>query len=209
MVEPALGFTHEGAMTFADRMFRRMFATPSGLLGHLGGALMARGNEATERRAVELAAPCVGDRVVVVGCGPGVGVSAAAECGARVVALDPSEPMLRATLRRIKAHPGRQVLCGFGTAEETGAEDDSVDVIVSVNNIHLWSTVGRGLAEARRVLRADGQLVISSHVRALPLPARSLIGTVKEAGFTVRHAGEWDPPSIMAGRAFQMLADRR
>ncbi|MCX4625579.1 hypothetical protein [Streptomyces sp. NBC_01443] len=64
--------------SITQRLLTRGFGRPSGLLGLLGGRLMAHGNAATELHVVALAAPAEQDVVLVVGPGPGVGLRAAA-----------------------------------------------------------------------------------------------------------------------------------
>ncbi|MFD7407642.1 hypothetical protein ACFV7R_34385 [Streptomyces sp. NPDC059866] len=72
------------------RLLTKAFDQPSGLLGCLGSHLMACGNAATERHAVALAAPAEQDVVLVIGPGPGIGLTAAAGRSAHVIGIDRS-----------------------------------------------------------------------------------------------------------------------
>jgi len=75
------------------RVLDARFGHPHGLLGRVGGALMAVGNGEQERWAVERARLGPGQRVLEVGPGPGLGLRlAAAEVGARgyVWGVDPA-----------------------------------------------------------------------------------------------------------------------
>ncbi|WP_369251268.1 hypothetical protein [Streptomyces sp. R41] len=75
--------------SITHRLLTKGFGRPSGLLGCLGGRLMAHGNAATERHAVALAAPAEQDVVLVIGPDPGVGLEAAAQRSASVIGIDP------------------------------------------------------------------------------------------------------------------------
>jgi len=89
-----------GLRARVERQFRR----PKGALGALAGWIMAlRGsNRARSRWTVELLGVRPGERVLELGCGPGVALSLLAERarGGRVVGLDHSPLMLRQAARR-------------------------------------------------------------------------------------------------------------
>lgn len=65
-----LGATNDVLMRLLDAGFGH----PRGVLGRLGGALMALGNGEQERWAVEQAGLRPGHRVLAVGSGPGLGL---------------------------------------------------------------------------------------------------------------------------------------
>jgi ubiquinone/menaquinone biosynthesis C-methylase UbiE len=69
-----------------------------------------------------------------------------------------------------------------GTAERTGCEADSVDAVLSVNNVMLWDRTA-GLTELHRVLRPGGRLVITVHRHVLDVSATQLREDVAAAGF--------------------------
>lgn len=125
-----------------QRLLTKGFGRPSGLLGRLGGRLMAHGNAATERRVVALVAPTEQDVVLVIGPGPGVGLEAAARRSAHVIGVDPSDVMLAMARRRCASAVARgRLRLAVGTAARTGEPDNSVDVVISVNNLQLWPDV--------------------------------------------------------------------
>jgi ubiquinone/menaquinone biosynthesis C-methylase UbiE len=169
-----------------ERVLDAGFGHPRGLLGRIGGALMAGGNSGQEAIAVQRAEIRHGERVLAVGVGPGIGVQwAAARVGpaGHVVALDPSPTMRRMATRRCR----RQVDSGVveirdGTAEQTGCADRSLDVAVSVNSVMLWQRPA-GFAELSRVLRPGGRLVVSVHRHVLSVPAEQLAQEAADAGF--------------------------
>ena len=118
------------------------FGHPRGPLGRLGAALMVHGNAEQETWAVKQAQLRPGAHVLVVGHGPGLGLvqaAAAVTPGGRVIGVDPS-PLMR---ELAAARCARQIAAGVvvvreGTAGDSGCPTDSVDAVLSVNNVMLW-----------------------------------------------------------------------
>jgi SAM-dependent methyltransferase len=171
----------------------RAFGHPSGLLGAVGGALMARGNAAAEQQVVRLARLTGDEEVLVIGPGPGVGLRTTGEQAGRVVAIEPSARMRRTATRRCAALPN--VVVQDGTAEATGQPDAAFDVVLTVNNIQLWPDRGAALAELHRVLRPGGVLLVSTHERWLPGGRAGLHADVQTAGFADVQTWAWQPPT--------------
>ncbi|HXV92122.1 MAG TPA: SAM-dependent methyltransferase, partial [Pseudonocardia sp.] len=110
----------------ATRIQDAGFGRPRGLLGRIGGRLMARGNAATERRAVDEAALGPDDVALVVGPGPGIGLQAAGERCRLAIGIDPSPVMRRAAQRRCRALVAQgRVRVEAGVARLTGLPDAS------------------------------------------------------------------------------------
>jgi arsenite methyltransferase len=182
------------------------FGLPTGPLGRIGGALMARGNAETERRLVKLAAIADDETVLVLGPGPGIGLEAAGERARLAIGVEPSELMRASSERRcLSMIASGRVRVVPGDAEHTGQRDASVDVLFSVNNVMLWPDLAAGLAEAFRVLRPGGRLLISAHERWLP---GGLDGAVRAAGFVDVQSWTWQPESRFAALAAQLRAVR-
>ena len=91
-----------------------------------------------------------------VGCGTGMSSVALAEIAETVIATDPSPAMLA----QAPVHPRIRYQEAF--AEQLPLETGSVD-LVSVTLAFHWFDRVRFLAEAHRVLRENGTLVIASH----------------------------------------------
>lgn len=168
------------------RMLDLAFGHPRGPLGRLGGMLMARGNAEQEARAVDRAALQPGDRVLVLGHGPGIGLALAAAAVApsgHVVGVDPSALMRRAAAARTAREIARGLVeVREGTAEATGCADASVDAAISVNNVMLWD-LPVGFAELARVLRPGARLVVSVHRHVLSVTPDALRQHAAKAGF--------------------------
>jgi SAM-dependent methyltransferase len=150
------------------RGWRSQFAHPRGLGGWLAGALMARKNAAINAAAVEALAVAPGDRVLEIGFGHGRTIAALARrAGAGLVAgVDPSATMLAMASRRNRSalRAGRVELRLAG-AEALPFPYASFDKVLAVNSVQFWPGPGRSLAEARRVLRPGGVLLLGIRLR--------------------------------------------
>jgi arsenite methyltransferase len=195
--------------TIGDRLLDMGFGQPRGLLGRIGGWLMARGNADTERHLVKLADLTPEDVVLVLGPGPGVGLEAAGIQAGHVVGVDPSATMLTVCGQRCGdlIEKGKVELVR-GDAENTGQPDASVDVVLSVNNVMLWPDWRAGFAELHRILRPEGRMLISVHEKWLPGGLTALGTAVGEAGFDGVQTWTWEPPGRSATTAAQLRARR-
>ncbi|MGZ4144938.1 MAG: class I SAM-dependent methyltransferase [Actinomycetota bacterium] len=145
------------------------FVLPRGLLGRVAGEAMSRFNHWIEARAIESLELPPDARVLEIGFGPGVGVRMLTERGARVAGIDPSQTMLdMASSRNRRALGEGTVDLRLGTASELPWEDASFDGVLSVNNVHLWSSLGSDLKEVHRVLAPGGRLAIAIYALIVP-----------------------------------------
>ena len=129
----------------------------AGVTGLVAALSMVVGRKDDAQLAVRLSGMESGDRIVDVGCGPGVAVRYAAQMGAEVTGVDPAPVMLRIarllTRRRAKA---RYV---EGAAEALPLPESSVSVVWSIATVHHWSDIDAGLREVLRVLSRGGRFV--------------------------------------------------
>lgn len=133
--------------------------------------VMATGNADMEYAAVDVVNPEPDAKVLMIGCGPGVGVVAAARRvpNGMVIGLDPSAVMVERTrtrCRRARVEPITRV--ERAAAELLPLPIHSQDAVVSVNNIQLWKDRAVGLDECVRVLVPGGVLVVLLHTWAMP-----------------------------------------
>jgi SAM-dependent methyltransferase len=113
-----------------------------------------------EQRRVTLAALALraGERVVDIGCGPGYLCEEIAEAvgrDGRVVGIDPSAAMLA-----LAEHRATGVELAPGDALSLPLEDESFDAAVSTQVYEYVPDMAAALAEARRVLRPGGRLLV-------------------------------------------------
>jgi ubiquinone/menaquinone biosynthesis C-methylase UbiE len=129
----------------------------AGATGLLSGLLFLAIGRAKARLAVDIASVSATDRVVDIGCGPGVAVRAAAARGARATGIDPARVMLRVARAVSRGRDG--VDWAEGTAESLPVPDGSATVVWSLATVHHWKDVTKGLAEAHRVLAPGGRVL--------------------------------------------------
>ena len=101
--------------------------------------------------------------VVDLGAGTGRASLAMAELGWRVTAVEPGKPMLD-VLRGGAANRGLLVSTVQTTAEETGLEPASADLVTAAQAFH-WFDKDRALQEAARILKPSGGLALFWNVR--------------------------------------------
>jgi ubiquinone/menaquinone biosynthesis C-methylase UbiE len=175
--------------------------------------VMSTGNADMENAAVELVNPMSDANVVMIGCGPGVGVVAAARRASNgmVIGLDPSAVMVERTRARCRrARVEHLTKVERAAAELIPLPERSQGAVVSVNNIQLWSDRAAGLDECVRVLVPGGVLVVLLHTWAMPdaVPAEEWIaeltaelsarGVIVESSQIQRFRS--GPAMVLAGR---------
>jgi ubiquinone/menaquinone biosynthesis C-methylase UbiE len=131
------------------------FSGPRGLLAAVSFLF---GRDRAAHVAIELSGLQAGERLVDVGCGPGVAVRRARAIGAEAIGVDPARVMLR--VARLRWRSGSRIDWRIGTAESLPVEDRWAQVVWSLATVHHWADVDAALAEARRVLMPGGRLVV-------------------------------------------------
>jgi ubiquinone/menaquinone biosynthesis C-methylase UbiE len=129
----------------------------AGVAGLVAAVSMAFGRKGDAQLAVRLSGMGSGDRVVDIGCGPGVAVRYAARLGATVIGVDPAPVMLR--VAKLLTRRWAKVRYFEGAAEAIPLPEASASVVWSIATVHHWSDLEAGLREVRRVLLSGGRLV--------------------------------------------------
>jgi ubiquinone/menaquinone biosynthesis C-methylase UbiE len=140
----------------------RMFGRPRGMLGRLGGVIMARVNRSAAE-VLDLLDVQPGDRLLEIGFGPGLGIqlSAARAAAGHVSGIDISPEMLQqAAARNARAIRGGRVDLKRGSVESLPFPDDSFDKAFAINSMQVWPDAVSGLREVRRVLKPGGKIAV-------------------------------------------------
>jgi SAM-dependent methyltransferase len=115
-----------------------------------------------------------GTRYLDAGCGAGMAAQLAAERGAQVSGIDAAEPLLEIARRRTPMGDFRR-----GDLEELPFNDRSFDVITGFNSFQYAGNPVVALAEARRVSRPGGTIVIATWGDPDGMEAASLVTAVR------------------------------
>lgn len=171
------------------------FHRPTGTVGHLVGWIMGRraSNVARNRWAVRLLDIQPTDRVIELGCGPGVAIAAIATQAIRgsVVGVDHSDVMIRQARRRNRAavRAGRVRLI-HTSVESLPIGDVPFDAALAVNTVGMWPDPIARLHELARLLRPGGRIALVSQPRCpgataatSEAAANELADLLTEAGF--------------------------
>jgi ubiquinone/menaquinone biosynthesis C-methylase UbiE len=137
---------------------------------------------------LERARPAAGEVVLDLGCGTGLAALAAAPHCATVHALDASGDMLRRLAERAGAAGFENVELILGDMRRIPLPDRSVDLVMSNYALHHLGDDGKELAiaEALRVLRPGGRLVVVDMMFQLTLGARDRRIVAQKVALMVR-----------------------
>ncbi|PFG39993.1 ABC-2 type transport system ATP-binding protein [Georgenia soli] len=116
------------------------------------------GPDLASKIGARLAADLHGE-VVELACGTGQHTLAYAPRCSSVIATDLSAPMLKEAGRKLGSLPNVTVRPADATS--TGLPEGSADAVVAVNLLHIVPDPAAMLAEARRLLRPGGVLVVA------------------------------------------------
>lgn len=200
-------------MGIRQRLLRsavRQFHRPTGPGGHVAGSVMGRRSSNVKRNlwAVELLDVRASDRVIELGCGPGVAIAAFARRADQglVVGVDHSEVMIRQSRRRNAAaiRAGRVRLIQ-APVEALHVSDAPFDAALAVNTVGMWPDPIARLREIGRLLRPGGRIALVSQPRCPGATAATsaaagdkLAAMLSQAGFEDLRIKtlELDPPAV-------------
>ncbi|HWQ27559.1 MAG TPA: class I SAM-dependent methyltransferase [Dehalococcoidia bacterium] len=109
---------------------------------------------------VEFAEPRPGEIAVDIGTGAGFTAGALAAQGARVVAVDPTVPMLERT-RELAVERGLAIALVAAQGEALPFADGSFDIVACRLACHHFPDLQAALREFRRIVRPDGRVAIA------------------------------------------------
>ena len=127
--------------------------------------------EVYARRALELAAPPAGGRVLDVACGPGTLSLIAAGAGHPVDAVDFSPEMIAALDARLAGESAARVRPQVADGQALPFEDAAFAAAFSMFGLIFFPDRARGFAELRRVLAPGARAVVSSWTPLDGIPA--------------------------------------
>ncbi|MEX3979925.1 methyltransferase domain-containing protein [Paraburkholderia sp. EG287A] len=168
-----------------ERVLMRAFGRPEGILGRLGGTVMARLNQPCAAWVIGLLEIRQHDRVLEIGFGPGAGIQllAATVPSGHVDGIDPSQEMLaQATARNAVAIARGRVGLRIGSVERLPFEASTFDKVLAINSMQVWPDAETGLAAIRRAMKAGGAVALGFTTYSGQQPG-GLIERLTAAGF--------------------------
>jgi ubiquinone/menaquinone biosynthesis C-methylase UbiE len=200
------------------------FHRPTGIGGRVAGWIMSSrpSNVARSRWAAQLLDVQPTDRVIELGCGPGLAivVLAAQATQGLVVGVDHSPVMIRQAGRRNRAavKTGRLRLIQ-APVESLSINDGQFDAALAINTVGMWPDPPVRLREIARLLRPAGRIALVAQPRrpdatsaSSEAVARELAELLAEAGFehVQTEMLDLDPPAAwVLGRTPQSNATRQ
>lgn len=167
-------------------LLMRMFGRPQGILGQLGGFILARSKRNFTQWVIHQLDVQPDDKVLEVGFGPGVGIEllVATTAAEDVAGVDASKEMVeQARKRNAKAIEAGSVHLQYGLAEALPFAEDTFDKALTINSMQVWTDAMQGLREMQRVMKIGGKVALGF----TPQSGQSSTGLpemLKAAGFT-------------------------
>ncbi len=211
-------------MSLQQLLFRRLahqFGDPTGAGGHVAGWIMSHrsSNVTRSRWAVDLLDVGRAERVLELGCGPGVALAALADraVDGLVVGVDRSPVMIEQASRRNRAavSAGRlQVVrtpvedllpAGPAVAPAEPPFDQPFDAVLAVNNVGFWTEPEVRLAALRDRMSPGGRIALVSQPRCPGADASTSAAAADELAGLLAAAGyrkdkvetlDLEPPAI-------------
>jgi ubiquinone/menaquinone biosynthesis C-methylase UbiE len=150
-------------MSIVHRILLRTFGRPQGILGRVGGLIMARTNQQCAAWVIDLLDIQAHDRVLEVGFGPGVGIQLLARSASAgyVAGVDVSAEMVaQAAARNAQAIASGRVDLRHGAVERLPFADNTFDRTLAINAMQVWPDAVAGLREMWRVLKTGGRIAL-------------------------------------------------
>jgi SAM-dependent methyltransferase len=189
-------------MSIGRSILMRTFGHPRGLLGRLGGIIMARANYRHAAWVIDLLDLQETDTVLEVGFGPGVAIQLLAESARHVAGVDPSAEMLRLAARRNAESTGTgRVDLRQGSADDLPFPAESFAKALAINSMQVWPDPSAGLREIWRVLKPGGTVALAFTAYS-GQQKRGVPDVIAAAGFS-------DCRLVETDQAFCVIAARR
>src|SRR5215475_13285873 len=150
-------------MSVVHSILLRMFGRPQGVLGRLGGMIMARMNQRCAAWVIDLLDIQPHESVLEVGFGPGVGIQLLARSASAgyVAGVDVSAAMVaQATTRNAHAIARGRVDVRHGSVERLPFADHTFDKALAINSMQVWTDAEAELREMWRVIKTDGKIAL-------------------------------------------------
>ena len=170
-------------------LLMQMFGRPKGILGRLGGIILARTKRDFTQWVIPLLEVQSDSKVLEVGFGPGVAIQilAATASTGSVAGIDYSQEMVeQATTRNAKAIAAGIVQLHYGSVEKLPFADDIFDRALAINSMQVWSDEMAGLREIRRVMTGGGKIALA-FTSAAGQSSTGLTEMLTAAGFIEAH----------------------
>jgi ubiquinone/menaquinone biosynthesis C-methylase UbiE len=167
------------------KLLMRMFGRPMGVLGRLGGVIMARVNRDAAAQIIEMLDVRPDDKVLEVGFGPGVAIQLLLNRvpAGSVAGIDQSQEMVRqASARNAAALRSRRVDLRYGLAERLPFADETFDKALAINSMQVWPDARAGLREMQRMLKHGGNVALGFTINS-GQPKEGVAESLAAAGF--------------------------
>ncbi|HEY9600422.1 MAG TPA: class I SAM-dependent methyltransferase [Allocoleopsis sp.] len=193
-----------------DSLLMQMFGRPKGILGRLGGFILARTKRDFTQWVIHLLEIQPGDKVLEVGFGPGVGIEILTTTVSTgyIAGVDYSKEMVeQARVRNAKAIEAGLVQLQQGSVEALPFADDTFDKAFALNSMQVWSDAMAGLREMRRVMKVGGKIALGFTPHS-GQSSSGLAEVLTASGFTEAHLVEAEQGFCALGIKRSMKSDR-
>jgi len=172
-------------MAWGRELLMRMFGRPDGVLGRIGGVIMARMNRDAAAQVIDLLDIRPDDKILEVGFGPGVAVQLLLPRlrAGTIAGVDPSQDMVRqAVARNAEALRRRRADLRHGSVERLPFGEETFDKALAINSMQVWPDARAGLQEIRRALKHGG-IVALGFTENSGQPKEGVVEALAAAGF--------------------------